>query len=138
MADPDLCLKLDLQRPQQHSGLNHGRNQQSVRLQHRAHPLPAARTQAAGRGVLTGRISVRAPRRVQSGLWESPSSCSGPDAGAGARLPAVPRDGLWRGVLPVRIRLPSQQHLSKLWSLRALQQQRSGLRRYDQNLSCTL
>lgn len=109
---------------------DHGRKQ-SVRLQHRAHPLPAARTQAAGDGVFTGRVSPGTPRRIQSGLRESQTPCAGPCSSADARLPAVPRDELWRGVLPVRPRVPSHrlhQHLFKLRSLCALQQ--PGLCRY--------
>lgn len=108
---------------------SHGRKQ-SVGLQHRAHPLPAARTEAAGHGVFTG--APAAPRRIRLGLREPRASCAGPGPG---RPPAVPEDELWRGVLPVRSRFPSRrlhQRLFKLRSLSALQQ--PGLCRYSINL----
>lgn len=109
---------------------SHGRKQ-SVGLQHRAHPLPAARTEAAGHGVFTG--APGAPRRIRLGLRE-PRACAGPGPGPGGP-PAVPGDELWRGVLPVCSRFPSRrlhQRLFKLRSLSSLQQ--PGLCRYSINL----
>ncbi len=105
---------------------NHGRKPR-VGLQHRAHPLHAVRTQAAAEGSFLGQISPGIPRRISSGPRKPQTSCAGPGPGpcAGTRLPAVPRDELWRCVLPGRSRFPSHrlhQLLSKPRSLRALQQ----------------
>lgn len=106
---------------------------QSVGLQHRAHPLPAARTQAARDGDSSWRISAGDPRRIQPGLRKPPGPCAPPGSGAGTRLPAVPRGGLGRGVLPARSRVPSRRLLCECGTLRSLQRHR--LRRYVSNVS---
>lgn len=93
---------------------NHG-PRPSVGLQHRAHPFPAARPEAAAAGLSTGRVSPGGHRQCQSSL-------AGPAPVTGDGLPAVQRDELRRGTIPaLQTRCPSAALLLKPRSLRALQ-----------------